>query len=125
MTTTAVIKHFDVFEQVRDGFAMRAIPRAVNPLVLQAVEEAFRRRVVPTISFAAHRAAHPVRGQLALEVVAGVLTASIRMMQRAGRGPAAEPRHRQRIGHKLRRHARLDGAACHLPIEQVERCQSN
>ena len=76
MTTTAVIKHFNVFEQVRHGFAMRAIPRAVNPLVLQAVEEAFRRRIVPTISFAAHRAAHPVRGQLALEVVAGVLAAS-------------------------------------------------
>lgn len=45
MTTTAVIKHFDVFEQVRYGFAMRAISRAVQPFVLQAVEEAFRRRI--------------------------------------------------------------------------------
>lgn len=61
MTTTAVVpqgdslrsvKHFNVFEQVRHGFAMRAIPRAVYPLVLQAVEEAFRRRVAAT-AFAA------------------------------------------------------------------------
>lgn len=44
MTTTAVVKHFDVFEQVRDGFAVRAIPFAMHTLVLQAVEEAFRRR---------------------------------------------------------------------------------
>ena len=45
MTTTLVVKRFDVFEQVRHGFAMRAILRAVYPLVLQAVEGAFRRRV--------------------------------------------------------------------------------
>ena len=76
MTTTAVIKHFNVLEQVRNSFAVRAIPRAVYPLVLQAVEEAFRRRV-PAIAFATHRAAHPVRGQRALEFMARVLTASI------------------------------------------------
>src|ERR1700742_2882082 len=73
MTTTAVIKHFDVFKQVRDGFAMRAIPRAVHPLVLQAIEEAFGRRVIPATAFAAHRAAHAVRAQLALEFVARIL----------------------------------------------------
>lgn len=43
------------------------------------------------------------------------------MMQRTGRGSAAEPRHRQRIGHELGRHARLDKPAHHLPVEQVQR----
>lgn len=81
MTTTAVIKHFNVFEQVRHGFAMRAVLRAVYPLVLQAVEEAFRRRVIPAISFAAHRAAHPVGGQLALEFMARVLGGFNRLSQ--------------------------------------------
>ena len=72
MTTTAVVKHFNVFAQVRNGFAMRAIPRAGYPLVLQAVEEVLRGRVVPAIPFAAHRAAHRLEGQLALESVAGI-----------------------------------------------------
>src|ERR1700754_227725 len=121
MTTTAVIKHFDVFKQVRDGFAMRAIPRAVHPLVLQAIEEAFRRRVIPATAFAAHRAAHAVRAQLALEFVARILTASVRVMQHTRRGPATEPCHRQRVGYEVRRHARLDGPAHDLPVEQVQR----
>jgi Zn-dependent membrane protease YugP len=43
------------------------------PLVLQTVEEAFRRRVVPAAALAAHRAAHAIRAQLALEFVARVL----------------------------------------------------
>jgi hypothetical protein len=43
------------------------------------------------------------------------------MVQRAGSGPAAEPCHRQRIGHEVRCHARLDGPAHNLPIEQVQR----
>lgn len=84
MTATAVIKHFYVFEQVRDGFAVRAIPRAMDALVLQAVEEAFRRRVIPATAFAAHRAAHAVRVQFALEVVAGVLTASDALLKVKG-----------------------------------------
>lgn len=45
MTTTAVIKHFDVFKQVRDGFAVRAIPgglknqvqRLANPVAANSI----------------------------------------------------------------------------------------
>jgi hypothetical protein len=39
----------------------------VHPLVLQAVEEALRGRVVPAVALAAHRAGHPVLGELAAE----------------------------------------------------------
>lgn len=45
MTTTAVVKHFDVFEQIGLRVLMRSVARGVNPFVLQAVEEAFRRSV--------------------------------------------------------------------------------
>lgn len=82
MATTAVIKHFNLFEQVRHGFATRAIPRAVNPFVLQAVKETFRRRVVPAAALAAHRTAHAVRTQLALEFMACVLGGFNRSSQR-------------------------------------------
>lgn len=60
MTTTAVVKHFDIFEQIGLRVLMRPVARGVNPFVLQAVEEAFRRGIVPTISLATHRAAHAV-----------------------------------------------------------------
>ena len=42
MTTTAVVKHFDIFEQIGLRVLMRLIARGVNPFVLQAIEEAFR-----------------------------------------------------------------------------------
>lgn len=45
MTTTAVVKHFDVFEQIGLRVLMRPVARGVNPFVFQAVEEAFRRRI--------------------------------------------------------------------------------
>jgi hypothetical protein len=37
------MKRCNVFDQAPNGSTMRATPRAVNPLVLQAVEKAFRR----------------------------------------------------------------------------------
>jgi len=45
MATTVATKHLDVLEQVRNRFLVRP---AVHPLILQAAEEASRRRVIPT-----------------------------------------------------------------------------
>lgn len=45
MTTTTVVKHFDVFEQIDLRVLMRPVARGMNPFVLQAVKEAFRRGV--------------------------------------------------------------------------------
>lgn len=46
------------------AFLVRSVARGVYSLVLQAIEEALRRDVVLTISFAAHRAAHAIRQDL-------------------------------------------------------------
>lgn len=73
MTTTPVVKHLDVIEQIGARFIVRGVTRAVYAFVLQAVEEAFRRRVVPAVTLAAHRAGHAELDQLVLEHVAGVL----------------------------------------------------
>ncbi len=45
MTTTAVVKYFDIFEQIGLRVLMRPVARGANPFVLQAVEEAFRRGI--------------------------------------------------------------------------------
>lgn len=45
MTTTAVIEHFDIFEQVGLRVLVRSVARGVHPLVFQAIEEAFRRGI--------------------------------------------------------------------------------
>ena len=54
--------------------------RRMHPFILQTVEEALCGSVVPTIALAAHRAAHAVCGRLALEIMANVLAAPVRMM---------------------------------------------
>ncbi|AJX95008.1 hypothetical protein BG24_3149 [Burkholderia pseudomallei PB08298010] len=54
MTTTAVVKHFDVFEQVCCSLAVRPVARGMYPFALQAVE-ALRRRVDAPMSSGAHR----------------------------------------------------------------------
>lgn len=45
MTTTAVVKHFDIFEQIGLRVLMRLIARGVNLFVLQSIKEAFRRGI--------------------------------------------------------------------------------
>ena len=50
VTTTPVVEHFDVVEQIGDRVLSVRVARAVHPLVLQAVEEALRRRVVPAVA---------------------------------------------------------------------------
>lgn len=45
MTTIAVVKYCNIFEQIGLRVLMRSVARGVNPFVLQAVEEAFRRGI--------------------------------------------------------------------------------
>ena len=45
VTTTPVVEHLDVVEQVRHRGGTRDVTGAVHPFVLQAIGEAFRRRV--------------------------------------------------------------------------------
>ena len=47
MLSFSVVERFDVIEQISLGFFLRPIADAMHPLILQAVEEALYRRVVP------------------------------------------------------------------------------
>lgn len=68
-----VVERLDIVEQVGDRLGPRAVAGAMHPLVLQAIEEALRWRVVPAVSFATHRAGHLVLIEPRLKGVARVL----------------------------------------------------
>lgn len=61
MLASPVVERLDVVEQVVLCFGPRTVAGAMHPLILQTVEEALRRRVVPAISLAAHQAPRPSR----------------------------------------------------------------
>jgi len=55
MQATGIVEDFDILEEVSARLAAGAINPMVNPLGLEAVEEAFHWRVVQTIALTAHR----------------------------------------------------------------------
>lgn len=107
MTTSAVIKHFHVFEQVRDRFSMREIPRTMRTLFVLAAEEAFRRRISP-ITLAAHQVMRAVALKSVPEFLIGGLGNMVRKLKCARCSPAAQPCSRQCVGSTIRRHALFD-----------------
>ena len=117
---TAVVKHLDVVEQIGNRRLARSVPGAMHALVLQTVEEALGRRVIPAIPLAAHRANHVVLRQLVLKPTAGVLAATIRVMDQPGRRSPAEPSHGQRVDDNVRAHPSLDRPPDDFPVEQIE-----
>ncbi len=120
VATTPVVKHLDVIEQIGRGRDTGLVARAMHPFVLQAVEEAFCRRVVPAVSLSAHGADHAKLRELVLEDMTCVLTAPVRVMDQTRCRSSAKPCHRQRVGHDVRSHPRLDRPAYDFPVEQIE-----
>jgi len=56
MQALTVVERLDVVEDVRLGLRPRTVAGAMHPLILQAVEEALRGHIIPTITLTAHRA---------------------------------------------------------------------
>jgi hypothetical protein len=115
-----VVEHLDVLEAGRRHLAARREADTMHSLVLEAVEPALGRGVVPAVALAAHRTGHAVFGKLALKGMTGILAASIGVMQYARRRLSPEPRHGQRVRHDIRRHARLQRPANDFTVDQVE-----
>ena len=90
---------------------------------IQRGEETFHRRVVPAVAGTAHAMCRALVHQEPLERLAGVLAASIGVMQ-YGLGFASPPDgHHQRIGDPLCRHRRLHGPAHHSLGKEIDhRC---
>jgi hypothetical protein len=80
VTATAIVERLDVFEDVLPCFVSSGVALRMHPLILQTVEEALDRRVVPAIALARHRGEHAVFAQQRLIIVTAVLAAAIRVM---------------------------------------------
>ena len=107
-----VVKHLDVLKAggLHDGVG--GVANAMHPLVLEAVEPTLGWRVVPAIPFAAHRTGHAVFLEPVLKRMAGVLAASVGVMQQSRRWVLSEPGHGQfRYLHFLP--SKSDSILCH------------
>ena len=120
MRPLPVMEDLDVFKGDSLDLSVRRMANPVYPLVLEAVEPALRRRVIPTIPLSTHRSGHAVFLELVLKRMAGVRAAPVGGVQQSWRRLLAKPGDGQRIRHDDRRHARLERPADDFPVEQVE-----
>ena len=54
MLSLPVVKDLDVFKAGGPHLGMGSVTKAMDPLVLEAVEPTLGRRVIPAVSFATH-----------------------------------------------------------------------
>ena len=54
VATSAIVEDFDVLEEVLPGLCPSRVAHVMNAFVLQAVEEALGRGIVPAVALAAH-----------------------------------------------------------------------
>ena len=74
----------------------------VGALTLQAAEEPLDHRVVPTVTLAAHALDHTMLFQDIPVLMAGILAASIRVMDQPSTWLATPDRHQQGITHQVK-----------------------
>jgi hypothetical protein len=86
MTTLPIIEDLRVFENIGSGLSPHTIGLTVDSLSFECGEETFGHRVVVTISRPTHATGDPVVLQQVLEIMAGILTAAIRVVQETGSG---------------------------------------
>ena len=97
----AVVEDFDVLEALRLHLTVPGKACAVNAFVLEAVEPAFGRGIVPAVAFATHRAGHAVGVESVLKGLAGILDATVGVMNNPWCGAAAKPGHGQGVSGQL------------------------
>src|SRR5438105_7554484 len=83
METPVIIKTFNPVHDVKLGNRTSLVASLVDSLDLQSFEKTLHRRVVPAVGPPTHRWNHPVVFEQLPVVIAGVLTAAIRMHNQA------------------------------------------
>lgn len=73
MLALPVVEDLDVFRAGGLHVGVSGIAYSMHPLVLETVEPALRRRIIPAVSFPAHRAGHAEPLELVLKGMAGIL----------------------------------------------------
>src|SRR5438132_13362669 len=104
MPAFRIVEALDVVEYISSRLVSGAVRFASYALGLQRREEALHRGIVPDVARTAHRTDDAVIGHQLLELLAGVLAATVGMMhQRIGFAPSPD-RHHRGIADELRRH---------------------
>ena len=119
MLPSQVVERLDIVEQVDIRYGPRTVADVMHPLILQTVEEALGRGVIPAIAFAAHRADQHVLLQPRLKAWPACWLPRVGVMDQARRRFLAEPDHRQRM---LRVSGRLEApliAIAHQPFDAL------
>ncbi len=80
MATQAIIEDFDVLENISTRFSPCSVIPTMNPLPFEQGKETFRHGIIITIPRPTHATRDPLVPQMLLEVIAGILTPSIRVM---------------------------------------------
>ena len=80
MASFSVIEHLDVIEDIGTRFIACAISGSVDSFAFEQAEEAFSNSIVVAVAAAAHAAFDTVPGEFISEVVTGVLSATIGVM---------------------------------------------
>jgi len=92
MATTQVVKAFEVEKDVTLRSKMRSIDLILNQFGLECSPEALHQSIVAAVAGATHTDLHRGRLQASLVVVAGILAATVGMMQQSWRRSARDQR---------------------------------
>jgi len=120
MAALPVIEDLDVFEDFLSGLFAGFEISAPDPFVLDRCEEAFRHRVVPAVSLAAHAWYHAVAGHHIAVSVRRIQPATIGVVNQSGCRPTRRNRHAQCAQDQSDIVARRHRPAHHAPRVQIQ-----
>ena len=124
MTAKTIVEHLDVFKDILSGLGLGSILLMKDQLSFEGAKETFDGCIVITISFAAHTTHHSSLCQQSLILIAGVLTAPVRVMQQARRRLANGDGHLQSVNDQLPVQAITHGPAHNAPgVKVQDHCQ--
>ncbi len=101
MTSSAIVEHFDIVEQVGLGILPGRVDAVPHSLLLETAEERLRGGVVIAVPPPAHARLQPVGAAESGPVVAVVLRPLIGVDDDPAGGPALPDRHEDRVKHQV------------------------
>jgi hypothetical protein len=101
MSPLPIIVDFEILEKRLSGLLMGDVDGVPHALLLERAEEGFHYRIIPTIAFPRHAYDHPCLLQSLTVRAAGLLAASITVMQESRLRTATAYCHLQSPGDEL------------------------
>ena len=81
MKTLSIVVDFDEFKQLATSLSTGLEAGVLNKLGFERAEEAFHRGIVEAVSLSAHANLNPMRREQCPIIMAGILTAPVRVVQ--------------------------------------------